>query len=147
MSTHASTGDPPTLAPLVQFPAELLLLSSMSWYAQNFVCALQDWSLFLPVLWKSCNQIPLALKVRFPGDSQSLCWIPRLGSLMWGFETSQQWENFFWTNVLQVVGHPRSRYGIGFYCDSTSPTIWLQLLLCLWTWGIFFLVGFKSSCQ
>ena len=32
-------------------------------------------SLFLPVLWKSCNQILLASKVRFPGDSQSLCWI------------------------------------------------------------------------
>ena len=46
--THASTGDPPTLAALVQFPVESLLLSSMSWYAQNFVCALQDWSLCFP---------------------------------------------------------------------------------------------------
>ena len=36
--------------------------------------------MFAPVLWKACNQMPLAFKVRFPGDSQSLCWIPRLGS-------------------------------------------------------------------
>ena len=49
-------------------------------------------SLFPPVLWKSYNQIPLALKARFPGDSQSQCQISRLGSLMWGSEPSQQWE-------------------------------------------------------
>ena len=35
-----------------------------------------------PILWKSYNQIPLVCKVRFPGDCQSLCWIPRLGSLI-----------------------------------------------------------------
>ena len=33
-----------------------------------------------PILWKFYNQIPLTFKVRFPGDSQSLCWIPRLES-------------------------------------------------------------------
>ena len=38
------------------------------------------------VLWKFCNQIPLTFKVRFPGDTQSLCQIPRLGSLLWGLE-------------------------------------------------------------
>ena len=31
-----------------------------------------------PVLWKFCNQIPLAYRVKFPGSSQSLCPIPRL---------------------------------------------------------------------
>ena len=55
-------------------------------------CAPRLESLFPPVLWKSYNQIPLALKARFPGDSQSQCQIPRLGSLMWGSEPSQQWE-------------------------------------------------------
>ena len=50
---------------------------------QDFVCALQDWSLFPPALWKSCNQIPLAFKVRFPGDSTFFCWVPRLESLRW----------------------------------------------------------------
>ena len=37
--------------------------------------------------------------------------------------------------------HPPSRYGIWFYCDCAPPTISLQVLLCLWTWEIFFLVS------
>ena len=69
-------------------------------------------SLFSPDLWKSCNQIPLAFKVRFPGDFLSLCQIPRLGSLMWGSESCQQRENFSGITVLQTVGHPPSGYGI-----------------------------------
>ena len=85
-------------------------------------------SLFPPVLWKYCNQIPLAFKVRFPGESQSLCGIPRLGSLMWGSEPSQQWENFFGIIVLQFVGCPLGGYGIWFYRDCT-PTMSLQFLL------------------
>ena len=64
---------------LVQSPVRSLLL--FSWCTQNFVCALRDWSLFPLVLWKVYNQILLA---RFPGDSQSLCWIPRLASWVWG---------------------------------------------------------------
>ena len=52
-----------------------------------FVCALQE-SLFP----QSCgiSMIPLTFNVRFPGDSQSLCWIPRLESLLWCLELSQQ---------------------------------------------------------
>ena len=38
---------------------------------KKFVYTLQDVSLFPPVLCKSYNQILLALKARFPGDSQS----------------------------------------------------------------------------
>ena len=34
------------------------------------------------------NQIPLASKVKFPGGSQSLCQIPRLGNLLWALELS-----------------------------------------------------------
>ena len=41
-----------------------------------------------PVPWQFCNQIALTLKVRFSGDSQSLCQIPRLGSLLWSLEFS-----------------------------------------------------------
>ena len=48
-----------------------------------------------PVLWKFCNQILLTFKIWFPGDSQSLCRIPRLGSRFWGLELLQQSENFF----------------------------------------------------
>ena len=36
-------------------------------------------SLFPPFLWKSCNQIPLVFKVRFPEDSQSVCQISQAG--------------------------------------------------------------------
>ena len=97
-------------------------------------------SLFPPVLWKSCNQIPLAFKVRFPGDSQALCWIPRLRSLIWSSDSSQQWGNFFGIIVLQFVGHPPSEYGIWFYCDCVplNVSLWLP---CLWAWGIFFFGG------
>ena len=41
-----------------------------------------------PVLCKFCNQIPLASKVKFPGDSQSLCQISRLRNLLWILELS-----------------------------------------------------------
>ena len=48
-----------------------------------------------PVLWKFCNQISLTSIVKFPEESQSLCWIPRLGNLLWALELLQQYKNFF----------------------------------------------------
>ena len=39
------------------------------------------------------------------------------------------------------MGHPLGGYGIWFYHDCAPPTISLWLLLCLWMWDIFFLVG------
>ena len=91
----------------------LLLLSSGSSCVQNFVCTLKDWSLCFPSeLWKGYNRIPLAHKARFPGDSQSLCQIPRLGSLMQGSEPSQQCENFISIIVPQSVHHPPGGFGI-----------------------------------
>ena len=75
-------------------------------HTKFWLCPSRLESLFPPVLWKSYNQIPLAFKVRFPGDSESLYQIPGLGSLTWGSETSQQCENFFGFIVLQSVGHP-----------------------------------------
>ena len=52
----------------------------------RFVYAIQE-SVF-PVLWKFCNQVLLDFKVNFPWGSQSLCWIPRLGNLLWVLELS-----------------------------------------------------------
>ena len=86
------------------------------------------------------KQILLALKARFPGNSQSLRQIPRLGSLTWGSEPSQQHENVFGIIVFQSVGHPPSGYGIWFYHDCTPPTVSLRLSLFLDT-GYLFLVG------
>ena len=81
--------------------------------------------LFSPwkVLGKSCNQILLALKVRFLKDSYSLCQIPRQGNLTWGSEPSQQWENFFGFIALQFVGCLLGGYGIWSYCDYAPPII------------------------
>ena len=62
---------------------------SFSWllvHTRGFVCALQE--SVSPDLWKFCNQIPLASKVKFPGGSHSLCQIPKLGNLLWVLELS-----------------------------------------------------------
>ena len=45
-----------------------LLLYSGSWSPQGLVCALQE--SVSSVLWKLCNQVPLASVVKFPGDSR-----------------------------------------------------------------------------
>ena len=139
-ATPASAGDPPTLAGRsgsvsygVTAPSPWVLVCTLL-----YVCPPRVESLFPPVLSKSCNQIPLAYKVCFSGNSSALCQTSRLGSLTWGSELSLQWVDFCGVTVLQFVGHPPSGYGIWFYCDCTPLTISLQLLLCLWMWGIFF---------
>ena len=65
-----------------------------SWWAKDFVCPPRVESLFSTVLWKSCDQIPLAFKVWFSGDSCSHCWILSMGGLTWVSEPLLQWENF-----------------------------------------------------
>ena len=115
LPTHTSTGDPSTLAGSfgsvscgVTAPFLWVLVQ-----ARFCLCPARLESLFPPVLWKSCNQIPLAFKVRSPGDSQSLFQIPRLGTLRWGSEPVQQWENFFGIIIiLQFRSHPPDGYGI-----------------------------------
>ena len=74
--THTSAGDCWTLsqASLAQSLVGTLHLSPGSWYTQGFICALQE--SVSPVLWKFYHQIPLASKINFPRDSQSLCQIP-----------------------------------------------------------------------
>ena len=97
---------------MVQTSVGSLLLSlGLGAHKILFVSSKSGVSLY-SVLWKSNNQIPLVFKVRFPGDSQTLCQIPRLGSLMWGSQLSKQWENFFGIIVLQFVSHLPGRYGV-----------------------------------
>ena len=76
-------------------------LSPESWCTQGLVRALQE--SVSPVLWKFCNQIPLAIKVKFPGSSQSLCQILGLWNTLWALELSQQCENLFHIIILQFV--------------------------------------------
>ena len=75
-----------------------LLLSLWSWCTQGFVCALQE-SLFPQFCGSSVIK---SFKVRFPGVTQYICQIPRLGSLL-GLELLQQRENFFGMTVFQFV--------------------------------------------
>ena len=105
--THASTGDfPQEQVVLVQSPVESLLFSFESQYMQSFVCVLWDWSLFPPVLWKSNNQIPLAFKVRFPGDFQSLLSDPQAGMPDVGFRTFTTVGKLLWYYCSPVCGSP-----------------------------------------
>ena len=83
------------------------------------------------VLWKFCNQILLSFKARFPGDTQYICLIPRLWSLL-GLEHSQQCENFFGIIGLQFVSRlAGSSIGqlIAAFSKRTYATLWLPGLL------------------
>ena len=73
-------------ASLAQSFVRTLLLAPGSWCLQGFVCALQEF--VSPALWKFCNPVPLASKVKFPGGSQAFFLIPRLGNLLWVLELS-----------------------------------------------------------
>ena len=74
-----------------------------SWVLMHtgFVYALQE--SVSPVLCKFYNQISLAIKIKFPGCSQSFCQMPRLGNLLCVLELSLQSENLFGIFVLQFV--------------------------------------------
>ena len=79
-----------------------LLLFPGSWCAQGFVCALQV--SVSPVLCKSCNQIPLVFKVKFPRGSQCLCQIPPGWGIFVGPRTfATVWE-LLWYNCSPVWG-------------------------------------------
>ena len=110
----------PSQASQDQYFVGSLLLSPGSWCAQGFVCALQE--SVSPVLWKFFNQIPLAFKVKIPGGSQSLCWIPRLGNLSWALELLQQCKNFFAIIALQFVGHLLGDSVAGIMVTSSKRT-------------------------
>ena len=115
--TCASTGHPPTLGGSLG-SVSCGVTAPFLWvlvYARFCLYSPRLESLFPPVLWKSCYQILLAFKVKFPGDSQSLCWVPRLGNLMW-----DQCENFFGIIFLQSVVHP---VGVGFDFIVIEPLL------------------------
>ena len=105
-------------ASLAQSLVGTLLLSPGSCCTQGFICVLQE--SVSPVLWKFCNQILLASKVKFPWGSQSLCQIPRLGNMLWVLERSKQCENFFGIIVLQFVGCLLSGSMVGLKATSSK---------------------------
>ena len=97
-----------------------LLLSSGFWCTQSFAYAIQEF--VSPVLWKFCNQIPLASKVQFAACSQCLCQICRLGNLLWVLELSQQHENFFAIIVLHFLIHLLGGSMVGLMVTSSKRT-------------------------
>ena len=105
-------------ASLAQPPEGSPLLSPGSWCAQGLVCALQE--SVSPVLREFCSQIPLASIIQFPGGSQSLCWIPRLGNLLWALELLKQCKNFFDIILLQFVGRLLSGFMAGLMVTSSK---------------------------
>ena len=92
-------------ANLAQSPVGTLF-SPGSWGAQGFVCALQE--SVSPVLWKFCNQIPLASKVKFPGGGRG--WFlsplldPHVGKPVVSPRTFLTVLEFFWYNCCAVCG-------------------------------------------
>ena len=55
-------------------------------------------------MWKFCNQIPLAFKIKFPGASQSLCWIPQAGKSVVGPRTFTTVRELLWYTCSPVCG-------------------------------------------
>ena len=110
----ASAGDPPTLAGR-SGSVSCGVTATFPWVLVHTllcVCHPRVESLFPPVMSKSCNQIPLAFKVPFSGDSSSHCRTPRLESLMWGSEPSLKWVDSCGIIVLQFVSCSPRGYGI-----------------------------------
>lgn len=87
-------------------------------------------SLFLPVLWSSCTQAPLAFKFKYSGVSFSLCQTLQLwGILIQGSELSRISKNL--CDKYNYLCCPTSGYGI-WSCKSTTPIVLLLFPLCLW---------------
>ena len=101
-------------------------------------------SLFPPVLWKSCSQIPLTFNIRFPEDSQSLHQLPGWGSgADVGISTFTTVGELLGITVLQFVGHPPGGDGIWFYhdCPLLPPHCGFSFILGC---GVPFFDGFQN---
>ena len=144
LPNHASTGTlQHWLVVLFQAPVESLLLSCILGNARFCLCPPRLGSLFLPVLWKSSNQILLAFKVRFPGDAQFLCQVLQAGKPDMGFRTFTTGE-LLWCYCSPVCGSPTWRVWDLILSWLPPPTC-LLWLLCFWIWGIFFFFFLMDS--
>ena len=145
-------------ANLSQFLVRFLLLSPGSWCVQGFVCALQE--SVAPVLWKFwwfysgingdllqeglCHYpgllhpelLPLWQATADPYlHTQRQVWLSLCG-------VSCCAQGFVWALWASLVG-----MGFVSECNFTPLTILLGLLLCPWTWGIFFWWDPTFSCR
>ena len=74
-------------------------------HTRFWLCPPRLESLFSPVLWKSCNQIPVAFEVRFPRIPSSFVRSPG-GKPDMGFRTFTIVGKFLWHYCSPVCGHP-----------------------------------------
>ena len=127
------TGDPPTLAD--SFPSVFCgVTAPFLWVFVNTkfcLCPLRLESLFPPILWKSCNQIPLNFKVRFPENPRFLVPFsdPQAGKPDVGFRT--------FTTVGELLFN---------YCSLVcgSPTLWVWDLILPWLFPSYHLTATSS---
>ena len=114
-------------------------------------------SLFPPVLWKSCNQIPLAFKFQISWGFPVPLSDPQAGKPEVGFRTFTTVGELFWYIFFPVCGSFTWRewdLSISWLCPSYCLTAALCLFLnmgyllfskfqclCFWTRGIFYLVN------
>ena len=145
LTTHASTGNPPTRVDSLS-SVSCEVTPSFPWVlvcTRFCLCPPRLESLFPLVLWKSCKQIWL------PSRSDSLG-IPS------SFVKSPGWEACCWVQNLHNSGktslvslsfslwviHPA---GMGLILSWLCPSYCLLwLLLYLWTWGFFFFFLFSE---
>ena len=114
-ATNVSCNWPLTLQETLQDPGLVeTLLFVGPWCTWNFVCTLQEWSLFIPVLWSSCTQA-LAFKPECSWGSSSQFQTLRLGNIACDSEPSFPWENLCYMIIFQFVLHSPSGYGIWLY--------------------------------
>ena len=96
-------------------------------------------AIFTQVLWKFCNQIPLAFKIRFPGNSQSLCWVPDWEGWCGVQNLHNSWSTYLISLFSSLsVTHP--------VCLGFDFVMIVPLLLSHWSFFLFkhalsFLVG------
>ena len=80
----------------------LLLLSPGSWQAQGFVCAFQK--SVSPVVWKFCNQIPLASRVLIRWGFSVPLQDPHIGKSVVDPRTFTTVQELLWYNCSPVCG-------------------------------------------
>ena len=138
--THTSAEDSPVIADLVHSPMGSLLFSLGSWCTQDFVCALQEWSLWFP---QSCGS-PV-IKSWWPSGLDSLG-IPS------PFVRSPGWEAWRGIQNLHKSGRTSSvlffsRFWV-IFCTSMGFHFILIAPLLLSHCGFFFFgCGVSFSCQ
>ena len=122
-----------------------LFISSGSWCMQNFVYALQDWSL----CFSQSSRSPVIKSAGLQGQTPYGFPVPLLGSQagkpdggVQNLQNSSRTSlvllfSSLWVTHRAGIGTHRVTHRVWFYHGCIYPTISLGHFLCLWIWGIF----------